>query len=178
LNFRVPIEEILEEYIFVKNNLITHRPEDGHKDWKAISLFGVSEGATNSHWEYGLRSKKDITKAGELCPRTIEWVKSLPYSRIDDIRFLVIEPGGYIAKHIDVAECNWLEPLNISITFPKGSSFIMDNEKVPYEAGASFVLNIHYEHEVINNSEDQRIHLVVHGKKRKDFYEHTISQKQ
>ena len=34
----------------------------------------------------------------------------------------------------------------------------------------SVVLNIHYEHYVENNSDEERIHLLVHGKKSKDFY--------
>ena len=34
----------------------------------------------------------------------------------------------------------------------------------------SVVLNIHYEHYVENNSDEERIHLLVHEKKSKDFY--------
>ena len=94
----------------------------------------------------------------------------MPYARIDDIRFLVIKPHGYISKHIDVPEHNWLDPLNISLTYPEGSKFILNNKEVPYKAGASIVLNVHYEHYVENNSDEERIHLVVHGKKNKDFW--------
>ena len=32
------------------------------------------------------------------------------------------------------------------------------------------VLNVHYEHYVENNSNEERVHLVVHGKKSKDFW--------
>ena len=59
----------------------------------------------------------------------MRWVRSLPYARIDDIRFLVIKPGGYISKHIDVSEHNWLDPLNISLIYPKGSKFILMKNK-------------------------------------------------
>ena len=75
-------------------------------------------------------------------------------SRIDDVRFLVIRPKGYIAKHVDIPDQNWLEPLNISITYPKGNKFILNNKELKYEPGMSVVLNIHYEHYVENNSDE------------------------
>lgn len=171
MNFDVPFKEIEMEYENVKESLVIHRPEDGHKDWYAVTLYGVGSEETNSHWEYGLRAQKSLTQIGEACPHTMEFVNSLPYSRIDDVRYLVIKAGGYIAEHIDVPERNWLEPLNISITYPKGSKFIHDGEEMPYEPGAAFVLNIHYPHSVENNSKDDRLHLLIHGKKKNEFWD-------
>lgn len=170
MNFDVPCNVIKAEYLNVKKNLVIHRPEDGHKDWYAVTLFGTGSQNTNSHWEYGLRQKKDLTDIGKLCPNTMSWVKSLPYARIDDVRYLVIKPGGFIAEHIDVPDRNWLEPLNISITYPEGNEFYMNGEVVPYSAGVSMVLNIHYPHKVINNSQEDRLHLLIHGKKTKEFW--------
>lgn len=177
MNFDVPTEIIKGEYENVKEHLIIHRPEDGHKDWKAITLYGVGSGYTNSHWEYGFKAKKELTEIGQMCPHTMSFVSSLPFSRIDDVRFLVIEPNGFIKEHIDVPDRNWLEPLNISITYPVGSKFWMEGKEVPYDVGKSFVLNIHYSHGVENNSDEQRLHLLVHGKKNKDFYNNAISQR-
>ena len=48
------------------------------------------------------KAKKDITYVGKQCPKTMEFVNSLPYARIDDVRYLVIKSGGYIAEHVDV----------------------------------------------------------------------------
>ena len=53
---------------------------------------------------------------------------------------------------------------------PLRFAFILNNKEVPYKAGASIVLNVHYEHYVENNSDEERIHLVIHGKKNKDFW--------
>ena len=170
MNFDVPCDDIMDEYVNVRNSLILHRPEDGHQDWYAVTLFGTGSKKTNSHWEYGLRQKKDLTDIGKLCPKTMNWIMSLPYARIDDVRYLVIKPGGFIAEHIDVPDRNWLEPLNISITYPEGNEFFMNGEVVPYCAGTSMVLNIHYPHKVINNSQEDRLHLLIHGKKKKEFW--------
>ncbi len=170
MNFNVPCSDIEKEYKLVKDSLVIHRPEDGHKDWFAMTLYGVASESTNSHWEYGRKAKKTVTDIGMKCPKTMDFVNSLPYARIDDVRYLVIKSGGYIAEHVDVPEHNWLDPLNISITYPKGSKFVMDGEEIPYYPGSSFVLNIHYPHMVENNSDEDRLHLLIHGKKKKEFW--------
>ena len=178
MDFNVPVNAILREYNQVKDSLNLQRPEYDHKDWHAVTLYGFGSHLTKSHWEYRQKGRKfhscgikpDVTDIGEKCHGTLKWVRSLPYARIDDVRFLVIKPGGYISKHIDVPEHNWLDPLNISLTYPEGSKFILNEKEVPYKAGASIVLNVHYEHYVENNSDEERIHLVIHGKKNKDFW--------
>jgi len=171
MDFDVPVKQILTEYELIKDRLVIHRPEDGHKDWCAVTLYGFASDKTNSHWEYDRRKQRpDVTEVGARCPRTIEWVKSLPYARIDDIRFLVIKPNGYITKHIDVPERNWLEPLNICLSYPKGNRFVLNGKEVDYRPGMPLVLNIHYEHYVENNSDRERVHLLVHGKKKQAFW--------
>ena len=171
MDFDVPVKQILTEYELIKDRLVIHRPEDGHKDWCAVTLYGFASDKTNSHWEYDRRKQRpDVTEVGARCPRTIEWVKSLPYARIDDIRFLVIKPNGYITKHIDVPERNWLEPLNICLSYPKGNRFVLNGKEVDYRPGMPLVLNIHYEHYVENNSDRERVHLLVHGKKKQEFW--------
>lgn len=179
MDFNPPCEIIHKEYQKIMDDLVIHRPEDGHKDWYAITLYGFGKEKTNSHWEYNRRKMRPgLTDAGKKCIETMEWIKKLPYARIDDVRYLVIKPEGYIAEHIDVEDQNWLEPLNISITFPKGSEFYMDKEIVPYKPGTSMVLNIHYPHEVINKSSEDRLHLLIHGKKKKEFWDYVRYAKQ
>tara|TARA_R110001592_G_scaffold79242_2_gene237277 strand:+ start:3726 stop:4316 length:591 start_codon:yes stop_codon:yes gene_type:complete len=179
MDFDVPVSTILQEYESVKDKLVIHRPEDGHKDWCAVTLYGFDSDKTNSHWEYDRRKKRPaITDVGEQCPKTIDWVKSLPYARIDDVRFLVIKPKGYITKHIDVPERNWLEPLNICLSYPAGNKFVLNNKEVDYVPGMPLVLNIHYEHYVENNSQEERIHLLVHGKKKQEFWNHVETFRQ
>ena len=40
MKFMVPTNAILREYKEIKHTLVNHRPEDGHKDWYAVTLFG------------------------------------------------------------------------------------------------------------------------------------------
>ncbi len=71
MNWKVPVDVIEQEYLNIKDELVIHRPEDGHKDWYAVTLYGVDANSTNSHWEYGLRAKKDLTEVGKQCLKTM-----------------------------------------------------------------------------------------------------------
>ena len=53
-----------------------------------------------------------------------------------------------------------LEPLNISITYLYDNKFILNNKELIILI-LSVVLNIHYEHYVENNSDEDRLHLLV-----------------
>jgi hypothetical protein len=76
----------------------------------------------------------------------------MPLSPILDWYFKHAEflKGKYIAKYLTFYSdlCRW---------------FVID------------VLNIHYEHSVENNSDEERIHLLVHGKKKKEFWDDVYS---
>lgn len=165
LDFDVPVDLLLEEYYTLKTK--EHRPEDGHIGWRGVTVFGTDD--TRSHWETGRGEWKD-------CPNTRKFVESLPYSRIDQVRFLVLEAKGFIKEHVDVPDRNWLDPLHIALTYPTDCIFYQDGI-IPFAPGRSFVVNIHYPHSVINNSNEDRIHLLVNGKKRKDFYDHMVAQR-
>ena len=165
LDFKVPIEDLLEEYSTLE--IKEHRPEDGHSGWYGAIVYGTDD--TRSHWETGKGEWRD-------CPKTRKFVESLPYSRIDQVRFLVLKAKGFIKEHVDVPDRNWLDPLHIALTYPEECIFYQDGI-VPFAPGKSFVVNIHYPHSVINNSNEDRIHLLVNGKKRKDFYDYVVAQR-
>lgn len=178
LSWNVPVKDILSEVNTLSKFFVSHRPEDGHNGWLAVTLYGYNTMETKSHWEYlkvYKNRKKKITKAGETCPKTLSWVETLPFSRIDDIRFLVLEPNGVIQPHIDISDRNWLDPVSVAIYWPDQCQFRFTHKgSVPFATGKSFVLNIHYEHSVKNNSNEKRVNLLIHGKKREDFWDDVI----
>ena len=68
MDFNVLINGILREYNEIKDSLIIHRPEDGHKDWCDVTLYGFGSDKTNSHWEYRKKGLKSfITDIGKKC---------------------------------------------------------------------------------------------------------------
>ena len=58
MNFNVPCHDIEQEYLSVKETLTINRPQDGHKDWFAVSLF----------------LKDNITEVGLKCPKTTDFL--------------------------------------------------------------------------------------------------------
>ena len=178
LDWYVPYNHILREINKLSKFLVSHRPEDGHSGWLAVTLYGYSSKETKSHWEYlkiYKNKKKAVTKAGEICPYTLNWTKTLPFSRIDDIRVLVLKPNGVIQPHIDIPDKNWLDPVSIAIHWPAQCQFRFTHKGlVPFGTGKSFVLNIHYEHGVKNNSNENRVNLLIHGKKKEGFWNDVI----
>ncbi len=177
LKWPVPQQIIFKEFSQLQmKEFIKHRPEIGHIGWLATTLYGYGTHMTKSYWEYrGTKKGLGITEVGLKCPETIKWIDSLPFTRIYDARFLLIKPGGIVKPHIDIHDRNWLDPVSIAIKWPENCEFrFTEHGIVPFKDGDAFILNIHYEHSVINNSNQNRVNLLIHGKKKKEFWSNVI----
>ncbi len=177
LNWDVPYSHIFREFKSIpKSEFVTQRMCDNHVGWHATTIYGYGSSYTKSHWEYlHLKMKKKITSSGQFCPFSINWINKLPYQRIDDVRFLVVNPGGLIKPHIDVKDQNWLEPVSIAINWPNNCEFkFTSHGTIPFYSGMAVILNVHYEHTVINNSDSPRVVLVIHGKKNERFWKDVL----
>lgn len=61
-------------------------------------------------------------------------------------------------------------PLNIAINNPDKCHFVFkDKGIVPFGAGTGMVLDVGREHIVINNSNEPRYHIIVHGHYKQEF---------
>lgn len=73
-----------------------------------------------------------------------------------------IRPGGRIYPHADTeAHAAYYDRFHIVLKSSPGVVFRAGDESVYMETGSSWWFNNALEHEVINNSADDRIHLVV-----------------
>ena len=60
-----------------------------------------------------------------MCPITTKFFKEVfPYKTYYRLRFMLLEPQGYITPHID-ADINKLSPINIALNNPNGCNFKM-----------------------------------------------------
>lgn len=162
-----------------KNDYDENNPDDyGHRGWRSLTLHGIHK-HVSQHWD-----SKDVVAAGfvyadereareaygwteiaEKCPETTAMIKSIPgYQMFDRVRFMYLEPGGYITPHTDYKH-NKLGPLNISLNNPKQCYFKMldDNAYVPWEPGNMIKMNVGHNHAVMNDSDEVRVHMIVHG---------------
>jgi hypothetical protein len=177
-----PPAEIRTEFDNLRHLVVEHRSSYG-AGWQSLTLHGE-----RPHWTEGIDRypghENDLdwkydyhwTEVATQCPITVEYIKSLPFKKLQRVRFMLLRPGGLIDYHRDVNKMN-LSPLNISINMPQGCEFTTydyeseQHEKVvPFVDQSAFIVNIGHYHRVINRSNQDRLHMIVHGQYTQDFY--------
>jgi hypothetical protein len=149
---------------------VPHRDKDkinsyGHEGWSALTLYGLDYDKTEHFDQYGHsdESKYRWTEVCEYCPYIVNLIKSLPFSKYGRVRIMKLSAGGYIMPHTDGAG-RIFGPLNFALTHPEGCKFVFkDVGTVPFKIGRGFMLDIGREHVVVNQSEQDRYHIIIHG---------------
>ena len=182
LDIDIPHQEMLAEASKLKDMFVGHRTADGgggysHKGWRSLCIHGLSATKTNHFVNYGFKSNDEApykwTEISELCPVTTDFFKNkFPYSRYHRLRFMLLDPDGYITPHKDM-DINRLSPINIALSHPEGCKMKMKGHKgyLPFAPGKSLLLDVGNTHAVYNNSDEDRYHIIVHGKITKEFKE-------
>ena len=156
-----------------------HRMDYG-KGWKSLTLHGIDDD-TQSLDQYG--DRKDVVKqldwtwVAEQCPKTKKFLTNVwPAEFLNRVRFMLLEPGGYIEPHQDRGDKEKrLSVCNISLNNPQGCKFVFkDHGIVPFEdKGSAFLMDISNVHAVFNDSNEPRIHMIIHyelGRRIRDFF--------
>lgn len=173
LDISVPYEEMLEEAKSVKEKFVSHRSGDTrggyrHKGWKSLCLHGIEEDKTNHYESYGYKSNEEApykwTDISNLCPITTDWLSNkFPYDKYFRVRFMLLEPEGFIAPHKDT-NINILSPINVALNHPTGCIFKMKKHGVvPMKPGTVMLLDVGNVHAYINKSTEDRYHIIIHG---------------
>jgi len=166
LQLQIPYHDIAKEALRLLDRFVEHRGGIG-RGWRSLCIHGIDEEKTRSARHYG-HVEEDApyrwTSIANACPVTTKFIRdSFPLGRLFRVRFMLLEPGGYIAPHRDT-ESNYLSAVNIGITNPLGALFKMRNKGlVPFDAGKAFLLDVGNEHSCVNLSNEPRIHIIVHG---------------
>lgn len=165
LNLDVPIAAISSEANNLYTRAVLHRNEDtfahySHQGWKSLTIYG-----DNATTTVDTSGPKHWTEIATLCPVTVEFVKK--YWIINEttgrIRFMWLDPGGYILPHRDRERSMFFET-NIAIEQPTGCKFrFLDYGTVPFTTGSSFLVDISNKHLVVNESDQVRLHIIVHA---------------
>lgn len=173
-------EAMLKEAVALKSSFVKHRDGDGsggyrHKGWRSLCIHGISAEKTNHFAEYGYSSNEETpyqwTEIANLCPHTVSFFKNkFPFKKYYRIRFMLLEPGGFITPHSDMVG-NKLSPINMALNHPNGCKMKMKGHKgyVPFKPGAAMMLDVGNEHAYVNDSKEDRFHIIVHGVKTKEF---------
>lgn len=179
LKIGLPYEEMLEEAKSIKERFVSHRSGDSrggytHRGWKSLCIHGIDEYKTNHYTSYGFDSNEDApyqwTKAAELCPITTNWlINTFPMKKYFRVRFMLLEPNGFIAPHKDT-DVNVLSPINVALNHPTGCIFKMkDHGVVPMKPGTVMLLDVGNIHAYINKSDEDRYHIIIHGMENDEY---------
>jgi len=169
LGIPVPYESMLKEAQALKHRFTAHRgSENTHKGWKSLSLYGLGENLHESWQDYGYSSAVEAaedfkwTPAAEECPTIMHFLhNTFPCKRYGRVRLMLVEAGGWIAMHSDTKH-RILENINISLSNPEGCIWNWeDGESLFMEPGGAYAMNISYGHSIVNNSTEDRFHLIV-----------------
>ena len=182
LEIPIPRQEMLEEALAIKHLFVAHRDQDfqggyRHKGWKSLCIHGISAEKTNHFTQYGYKSNEDApynwTEIAELCPATTTFFKErYPMADYYRVRFMLLEPGGFISPHVDTEKPS-LSPVNIALNHPKGCNMKMKGHDgyVPFTPGDSMLLDVGNTHAYLNKSDEDRYHIIVHGVHSKEYEE-------
>ena len=170
INLVLNAARVEEELSKLQYYFVPHRDKDkinnyGHEGWESLTLHGLDYDKTE-HWDrYGSLDESHYrwTEVCEYAPYIVSLIKSLPYSKFGRVRIMKLSAGGYIMPHTD-GPGRIFGPLNIALTNPSGCKFVFKKYgTVPFEPGKGFLLDIGNEHCVINDSLEDRYHIIVHG---------------
>lgn len=180
IKFDFDTELLLAECRSVDDLYFNHRGQDkkkgyGHEGWQSLTLHGIDKHKTEHYTKYGFTNSVEAayhwTDACVRVPNLYKFLSNLPFTEFDRVRIMRLAPGGYIMPHTDNKFERAFSPLNIAINNPDGCHFVFKNKGiVPFEAGTGLVLDVGAEHIVINNSNEVRYHVIVHGNYDKGFY--------
>lgn len=173
----VPHELMLAEAIALRSQFIPYDQgtEYTHQGWYALPLHGLGDDKTLSYPAYGYTDPKAAandmgwTAFADQCPITVNWLTTkFPSRRFGRVRFMLLEAGGSIALHTD-SEHQIAEAINIALSNPPECIWHWgDGTSLQFTPGDAYAMNISYEHSVVNNSDTDRYHIIVH------HYEPTI----
>ena len=77
----------------------------------------------------------DWTELADLCPITKQWLQNLGFKKYQRVRFMLLDPGGYINPHRDV-DVRKLHAWNVAINNPVGHKFVLDGHGIiPWKVG-------------------------------------------
>ena len=166
LDMQVPYVDMIREWEGVKHRATKwDRGDAWHgmetHGWKSLTLHGLS--ADSHERQPSGASMNKWTEIADQCPITKRFLESNFHisSSSGAIRFLLLEPGGYIVPHRDQKD-EGLKFCNIGIDVPEGTNFYMENYgNMPYKSGSCLIWDHSIKHWVVNDSDRPRLHMTV-----------------
>lgn len=161
----IPYASMLQEAKNLRDRFVNHREENG-VGWSSLCIHGLSAAQTKSASAYGYddyTAPYVWTDIADQCPVTVDFFKNhFHYTKYLRIRFMLLEPQGFIEPHSDSRD-HVLGPVNICLNNPQNCKLVSEQGLVPHEPGSAILFNTSYCHSALNDSDQDRYHIIVHG---------------
>jgi hypothetical protein len=157
------------------DRFVTHREGDG-KGWKSLCIHGLGPektGTWNNYYDSEEGLVYDWTEVSRMTPTIKSFWEQFPFERYYRIRFMLLEPHGYVSPHTDapitfdhstINPIDYIIPINVAIDHPDNCNMAIENKGcLPWKTGRMILPNITKYHAVVNNSDRPRMHLIAHG---------------
>jgi len=173
-----PYAEMLAEAGQLRHRFVDHRGENG-TGWLSLCIHGISAEHTNSAASYGLTDDTAAftwTNIEKDCPVTVDFFRNhFHYVKFQRVRFMLLQPGGFIEPHADNDNYHVGGAINISLSNPAGCRLTSTGGTVPFrDSGSMFYFNTSYEHAAFNDSDQDRLHIIVHGQPDMSYWQSII----
>lgn len=154
----------------LEKHYVPHRHHESHRGWSSLCIHGITSVHTESPHTYGYTEDTcpwRWTDVADVCPTITKFFKEqFDYNKYFRIRIMKLAPGGYVIPHrdtIDVKDSH-IGPVNLALNHPEECKFYMDGiGTLPWTAGRAIKLNLYNVHAVVNHSNEDRYHIIVHG---------------
>jgi hypothetical protein len=192
LDVNIDLPKWQEESKIAEKFYVDHRGSKNysgseHKGWKSCCMHGISVTRTEAvedanqhlfHW----------TELSKLVPTISSfWRESFPVEYYRRLRFMCLDPSGYIGVHNDLPTVSKfknlkeLDPLrntisvNVAVIHPSNCDFVIENfGTIPISQSEFYIINNTKNHCVVNDGDFSRIHVIaecVVGNRINDFSE-------
>jgi hypothetical protein len=167
-NFPKPknMKKLFEEAKSFRDHFVPHRSGGGSVGWESLTLYGLSSTHIAAHHKYGednFSEKNDWTDMARYCPKIVKYIKKLNYKELSRVRIMKLRGGGYIVPHTDRSKYVG-GALNIALNNPPECKFYVEGKGyLPFDKSFAIYPNTGYVHSVLNNTKEDRYHIIVHG---------------
>lgn len=177
LDLQFPHETAMHEILTMPEELFTLHRETISNGWYQFVIYGTSYDATQSSW-----NQLDNTwtpEALKYMPQTVNWFQTYyPSNSFSKIKLALLKPGGSISEHRDQIIKGFAtgtnSTVNIAVNNPEGAIFHIADTIIPFKSGSAMLIDFGQFHSVVNNSSENRFHLLVGQKDETDQFKKLV----
>ena len=173
-NIEFPKESIDEALQILDEGYFVHHRGGESEGWQSCALWGWGKNKPEYYYTmnpsgYGYTEEEVVwgwTEVADIAPRTKEFLEDhYDMETMRRCRFMLLEPGGWIKAHDDGKERSIHSAVNVAITQPENCYLRRcdTKEEVPFKPGHMFFYDNRVMHEAKNNSDENRLHFIIHG---------------